>query len=94
MEYLSSYTIYNEVIDGMKAMGISRDELAANLQMTLEELDVLLTPTRDYTISEIRHLLGGVYLDIRVDIVPVPVSKHWLPHKHTDILSYLLISMS
>ena len=36
MEYLSSYTIYNEVIDGMKAMGISRDELAANLQMTLK----------------------------------------------------------
>ena len=70
MEYLSSYTIYNEVIDGMRAMGISKDELAANLQMTHEELDVLLTPTRDYTISEIRHLLGGVYLDIRVDIVP------------------------
>ena len=70
MEYLSSYTIYNEVIDGMKAMGISRDELAANLQMTLDELDALLTPTRDYTISEIRHLLCGVYLDIRVDIVP------------------------
>ena len=70
MEYLSSYTIYNEVIDGMKAMGISRDVLAANLQMTLDELDALLTPTRDYTISEIRHLLCGVYLDIRVDIVP------------------------
>ena len=70
MEYLSSYTIYNEVIDGMKAMGISRDELAANLQMTLEELNDLLTPTRDYTISEIRHLLGGVYLDIRVDVIP------------------------
>ena len=70
MEYLSSYTIFNEVIDGMKAMGISRDELAANLQMTLEELDALLTPTRDYTISEIRHLLCGVYLDIRVHIVP------------------------
>ena len=69
MEYLSSYTIYNEVVDGMKAMGIGRDELAANLQMTLEELDALLTPTRDYTISEIRHILGGVYLDIRVDIV-------------------------
>ena len=94
MEYLSSYTIYNEVIDGMKAMGISRDELAANLQMTLEELDALLTPTRDYTISEIRHLLGGIYLDIRVDIVPVPVSKHRLPHKLTAILSYPLISMS
>ena len=91
MEYLSSYTIYNEVIDGMKAMGISRDELAANLQMTLDELDALLTPTRDYTISEIRHLLGCVYQDIRVDIVPVPVSKHRLPHKHTDILSYPLI---
>ena len=70
MEYLSSYTIYNEVVDGMKAMGISRDELAANLQMTHEELDDFLTPTRDYTISEIRHLLGGVYLDIRIDIVP------------------------
>ena len=70
MEYLSSYTIYNEVVDGMKAMGISRDELAANLQMTHEELDTLLTPTRDYTISEIRHILGGVYLDSRVDIVP------------------------
>jgi hypothetical protein len=38
--------------------------------MTHEELDALLTPTRDYTISEIRHLLGGVYLDICVDIVP------------------------
>ena len=69
MEYLSSNTIYNEVIDGMKAMGFSRDELAANLQMTLDELDALLTPSRDYTISEIRHLLGGVYQDIRVDIV-------------------------
>ena len=70
MEYLSSYTIYNEVIDGMRTMDISKDELPANLQMTPEELDVLLTPTRDYTISEIRHLLSGVYLDIRVDIVP------------------------
>ena len=70
MEYLSSYTIYNEVIDGMKAMGFSRNELAANLQMTLDELYALLTPTRDYTISEIRYLFGGVYLDIRVDIVP------------------------
>ena len=47
MEFLSSYTIYNEVIDGMKAMGFSRDELAANLQMNLDELDALLTPTRD-----------------------------------------------
>ena len=70
MAYLSSHTIYNEVIDGMKAMGISRDELAANLQMTHVELDALLTPTRDYTISEIRYLLSGVYLDIRVEIVP------------------------
>ena len=66
MEYLSSYTIYNEVIDGMKAMGISRDGLAANLQMTLDELDALLTPTRDYTISEIRHLLGGVISGFRL----------------------------
>ena len=94
MEYLSSYTIYNEVIDSMRAMGISNDELAANLQMTPEKLDVLLTPTRNYTISEIRHLLGGVYLDILVDIASVPVCKHLLPHMHTDILSYLLISMA
>ena len=70
MEYLSSHTIYNEVIEGMNAMRISREELAANLEMTPEELDALLTPTRDYTISEIRDLLGGVYLDIRVEIVP------------------------
>ncbi len=70
MKNLSSYTIYNEVIDGMKVMGISRDELATNLLMSREELDVLLTPTHDYTISEIRNLLDGVYLDIRVEIVP------------------------
>lgn len=70
MQYLSSHTIYNEVIEGMQAMGISKDELAENHHMTLEELNDHLTPTRDYTISEIRHLLGGVYLDIRVDIVP------------------------
>jgi hypothetical protein len=38
--------------------------------MSREELNVLLTPTRDYTISEIRNLLDGVYLDIRVEIVP------------------------
>lgn len=70
MEYLSSNKIYNEVIDGMKAMRISKDELAVNLEMPPDELDALLTPTRDYTISEIRDLLGGVCLDIRVDIVP------------------------
>ena len=44
--------------------------LEAQKRLTLEELDALITPTRDYTISEIRHLLSGVYLDIRVDIVP------------------------
>ena len=58
------------VFDSDRFRNNGRDELAANLQMTPEELDALLTPTRDYTISEIRHLLGGVYLDIRVDIVP------------------------
>lgn len=70
MDYLSSHTIYNEVIDGMKAMGISKEELAQNLEMTIDELGSMLTPTRDYTISEIRYLLSGVYLDIRVEIVP------------------------
>ena len=70
MEYLSSYAIYNEVLDGMEAMGIGMDELAENLHMSLEELNELLSPTRDYTISEIIRLLGGVYLDIRIDIVP------------------------
>lgn len=70
MHYLSSHIIYNEVIDGMRAMGISQEELARNLEMTPDELELLLTPTRDYTISEIRYLLRGVYLDIRVEIVP------------------------
>lgn len=70
MEYLSSYAIYNEVLDGMEAMGIGMDELAENLHMSLEELNELLSPKRDYTISEIIRLLGGVYLDIRIDIVP------------------------
>ena len=51
-------------------MGISKEELAHNLEMTTDELELLLTPTRDYTISEIRYLLGGVYMDIRVEIVP------------------------
>lgn len=69
MEYLSSYAIYNEVLDGMEAMGIGMDELAENLHMSLEELNELLSPKRDY-ISEIIRLLGGVYLDIRIDIVP------------------------
>ena len=70
MDYLSSYIIYNEVIDGMRAMDISKEELAHNLEITPDELELLLTPTRDYTISEIRYLLRGVYLDIRVEIVP------------------------
>lgn len=70
MDYLSSHIIYNEVIDGMRAMGSTKEELAQNLEMTLDELESMLTPTRDYTISEIRHLLSGVYLDIRVEIIP------------------------
>lgn len=70
MDYLSSHTIYNKIIDGMRAMDISKEELSQNLEMTIDELESMLTTTRDYTISEIRYLLSGVYLDIRVEIVP------------------------
>ena len=31
MDYLSSHTIYNEIIDGMRAMGINKEEQAQNL---------------------------------------------------------------
>lgn len=70
MQYLSSYTIYNEVIEGMRANCVSMDALALELEMTQDELAALLTPTHDYTISEIKDLLGALYLDIRVEIVP------------------------
>ena len=70
MQYLSSYTIYNEVIEGMGANGVSMDALALDLDMNQDELAALLTPTHDYTISEIKDLLGALYLDIRVEIVP------------------------
>ena len=70
MQYLSSHTIYNEVIEGMRANGVSMDALALELDMTQDELAALLTPTHDYTISEIKDLLGALYLDIRVEIVP------------------------
>ena len=70
MQYLSSYTIYNEVIEGMRANGVSMDALALELDMTQDELAALLTPTHDYTISEIKDLLGALYLDIKVEIVP------------------------
>ena len=70
MEYLSSFTIYNEVIDGMDAMGIDMEELVENLHMTQEELKEILTPTHDFTISEIKNLLGALYLDIKVELVP------------------------
>ncbi len=70
MQYLSSHTIYNELIEGMKANGVSMHTLALKLDMTYDELAALLTPTHDYTISEIKHLLGALYLDIKVEIVP------------------------
>ena len=70
MQYLSSYTIYNEVIEGMRANGVSMETLALELDMTQDELAALLTPTHDYTISEIKDLLGALYLDIKVEIVP------------------------
>ena len=70
MQYLSSHTIYNELIEGMRANGVSMDTLALELDMTQEELAALVTPTHDYTISEIKDLLGALYLDIRVEIVP------------------------
>ena len=70
MQYLSSYTIYNELIEGMKANGVSMHTLALKLDMTYDELAALLTPTHEYTISEIKNLLGALYLDIKVEIVP------------------------
>ena len=70
MQYLSSYTIYNEVIEGMRANGVSMDALALKLNMTQDELAAMLTPTHDYTISEIKDLLGALYLDIGIEIVP------------------------
>ena len=57
-------------MEGMDAMGITKEEFAENLHMSVEELEVFLTPTRDYTISEIKNLLGALYLDIRVEVVP------------------------
>ena len=54
----------------MEAMGITKEEFAENLHMSAEELDEFLTPIRDYTISEIQNLLGALYLDIRVEVVP------------------------
>ena len=69
MQYLSSHTIYNELIEGMKANGVSMHTLALKLDMTHDELAALLTPTHDYTISEIKDLLGALYLDIKVEIV-------------------------
>ena len=70
MEYLSSFTIYQEVMDGMDAMGITREEFAENLHMSVDELDEFLTPIRDYTISEIQNLMGALYLDIKIEVVP------------------------
>ena len=54
----------------MRANGVSMDTLALKLDMTQDELAALLTPTHDYTISEIKNLLGALYLDIKVEIVP------------------------
>ena len=70
MEYLSSFAIYQEVIDGMDAMGITKEEFAENLHMIVDELDEFLTPIRDYTISEIQNLMGALYLDIKIEVVP------------------------
>ena len=50
--------------------GITKEEFAENLHMSAEELDEFLTPIRDYSISEIQNLLGALYLDIRVEVVP------------------------
>ena len=70
MHYLSSHTIYNEGIEDMRINGVSMDALALELDMTQDELAAMLTPTHDFTISEIKDLLGALYLDIRVEIVP------------------------
>ena len=70
MEYLSSFAIYQEVIDGMETMGITKEEFAGDLHMSAEELDEFLTPIRDYKISEIQNLLGALYLNIKVEVVP------------------------
>ena len=57
-------------MEGIEAMDITKEEFAENLHMSVEELEEFLTPTRDYTISEIKNLLGALYLDIRVEVVP------------------------
>ena len=70
LNYLSSYSIYYHVIGGMEAMGIGAEELAHKLQVLPEEMSSLLSPTRDYSISEIQALLGALHLDIKAEIVP------------------------
>ena len=65
MQYLSSHTIYNELIEGMRANGVSMHTLALELDMTQDELAALLTPTHDHTISEIKNLLGAFTLTSR-----------------------------
>ena len=70
MKYLSSHTIYHEVVEGMEAMDITPKEFAKILHVSVKELEEFLTPTHDYTISEIGKLLSALYLDIKVDIVP------------------------
>ena len=69
LNYLSSYSIYYCVMGVMEAMGISSDELAYKLQLVPEDMESLLTPTRDYSISEIQALLGALHLDIKAEIV-------------------------
>ena len=69
LNYLSSYSIYYCVMGVMEAMGISSDELAYKLQLMPEDMESLLTPTRDYSISEIQALLGALHLDIKAEIV-------------------------
>ncbi len=54
----------------MEAMGISSDELAYKLQLMPEDMESLLTPTRDYSISEIQAILSALHLDIKAEIVP------------------------
>ena len=54
----------------MEAMGIGAEELALKLQLVPEDMASLLSPTHDYSISEIQAILSALHLDIKAEIVP------------------------
>lgn len=70
MRDLSNEAIRDEIREGMHSQGIDETELTERLEIPVESLREMLSQGYDYSVEEIRTVLGELDLSLRFEVVP------------------------